>query len=85
MKFKPQTIYVRMQSFLRRNREESTYFSLQHDSNLLFVFFAYMFKGDLKNERNKFADVILKTELMIMRFNASNLIHIKISVVLKTN
>lgn len=54
-----QTIYIRMQSFLRRNREESTHPSLQLDSNLLFVGFAYMFKGNLKNARNKFADVIL--------------------------
>lgn len=48
-----------MQSFLRRNREESTHPSLQLDSNLLFVGFAYMFKGNLKNAKNKFADVIL--------------------------
>lgn len=27
-----------------------------------------MLKGDLKNTRNKFADVIFKTELMIMQF-----------------
>lgn len=54
-----------MQSFLKRNREESTYPSLQLACNLLFVGFAYMFKGDLKNARNRFAKVILKTELMI--------------------
>lgn len=47
-----------MQSFLRRNREESTYLSLNLNCNLLFVGFAYMFKGDLKNARNKFANVI---------------------------
>lgn len=64
-----------MQSFLKRNREESTYPSLQLDCNLLFVGFAYMFKGDLKNARNKFANVILKTELMITQINASNLIN----------
>lgn len=32
-----------------------------------------MFK-DLKNVRNTFADVIFKTEFMIMHLNASNLI-----------
>lgn len=35
---------------------------------------AYTFNGDLRNARKKFADVILKTELMIMQFNASNVI-----------
>lgn len=63
-----------MQSFPRRNREESTHFSLQRDSNLLFVVFAYMFKGVLRNARNKFADEIFKTELMSTQFNASDLI-----------
>lgn len=58
LEIQTQTIYIRMQSFLRRNREESTYLSLNLNCNLLFVGFAYMFKGDLKNARNKFANVI---------------------------
>lgn len=61
-----------MQSFLT---EKNPHFSLQWDSNLLFVFFAYMFRRHLKNAINKFADVILKTELMITQFKASNLIN----------
>lgn len=60
LEIQTQTIYIRMQSFLRRNREESTYLSLNLNCNLLFVGFAYMFKGDLKNARNKFANVIKK-------------------------
>lgn len=60
LEIQTQTIYIRMQSFLRRNREESTYLSLNLNCNLLFVGFAYMFKGDLKNARNKFVNVIKK-------------------------
>lgn len=33
-----------------------------------------MFQGGLKNAKNKFANVILKTKFMITQFNASNLI-----------
>lgn len=40
------------------------YFSLQGDSNLLFVRFSYLYKEHLKNARNTFADVILKTKLL---------------------
>lgn len=51
------------------------YFSLHWDSNLLFVLFAYLYKEHLKNARNTFADVIFKTELFIMQFNAFNLMN----------
>lgn len=73
LKFKPK-LFISECSFRKGNRKESTYPSLQLDCNLLFVGFAYMFKWDLKNARNKFANVILKSKFIITQFNASNLI-----------
>lgn len=74
LKFKPKLFISEYKVFYKETEKNP---HIPHCSQIVicfFVGFAYMFKRNLKNARNKFANLILKTEFMITQFNVSNLI-----------